>query len=64
VPDFVTVKLKLLTGGGGANVAVTVVSADTVTTHDSVPEHPPPDQPEKEWPEFGVAVRVTVVPSV
>jgi hypothetical protein len=34
-----------------------------VTTHVPVPEHPAPDHPVKE-PESGVAVRVTVVPSL
>jgi hypothetical protein len=33
-----------------------------VTTHDPVPEHPPPDQPVKVELVEGVAVRVTAVP--
>ena len=45
------------------NVAVTVLAALMVTTHDPVPEHPAPDHPVKEPPE-AEAVRVTVVPSV
>ena len=43
-------------------VAVTVVAAETVTTHDPVPEHPPPLQPVKVEPAAGVAVSVTAVP--
>jgi len=43
-------------------VAVTVVAAETVTTHDPVPEHPPPLQPLKVEPAAGVAVSVTAVP--
>ena len=62
VPDLETVKLKLPTGGGGANVAVIVVSELIVTTHVPVPEHPPPDHPEKELSVSGIAVKVTVVP--
>jgi hypothetical protein len=62
VPDLDTVKLYLPAGGGGAKVAATVVSALMVTTHVPVPEQLPPDQPEKEWPESGVAVSVTVDP--
>jgi len=43
-------------------VAVTVVAAETVTTHDPVPEHPPPFQPVKVEPVAGVAVSVTALP--
>src|SRR5439155_1451879 len=43
-------------------VAVTVVAAETVTTHDPVPVHPPPLQPLKIEPAAGVAVSVTAVP--
>ncbi len=45
-------------------VAVTVVAAETVTTHDPVPEHPPPLQPVKVEPAAGAAVSVTAVPLV
>ena len=45
-------------------VAVTVVAAETVTTHDPVPEHPPPLQPVKMEPAAGAAVSVTAVPLV
>ena len=44
------------------NVAVTVVSAETVTVQLPVPLHPPPLQPVKVEPLAGVAVRVTDVP--
>jgi len=43
-------------------VAVTVVAAETVTTHDPVPEHPLPLQPVKVEPAAGAAVSVTAVP--
>ena len=43
-------------------VAVTVVAAETVTTHDPVPEQPPPLQPLKVEPAAGAAVSVTAVP--
>ena len=39
-PVFETVSVT-----SGANVALTVVSAVTVTTHEPVPVQPPPDQP-------------------
>src|SRR2546426_6651419 len=39
-------------------------AAETVTTHDPVPEQPPPVQPLKVEPAAGVAVRVMVVPLV
>ena len=45
-------------------VAVTVVAAETVTTHDPVPEQPPPLQPLKVEPAAGAAVSVTAVPLV
>ncbi|PYN64454.1 MAG: hypothetical protein DMD93_22490 [Candidatus Rokuibacteriota bacterium] len=43
---------------------MTVVAAETETTHDPVPEHPPPLQPPKVDPAAGVAVSVTAVPLV
>ena len=43
---------------------MTVVAAETVTTHDPVPEHPPPLQPVKVEPAAGAAVSVTAVPLV
>jgi hypothetical protein len=45
-------------------VAVTVVAVFIVTTHDPVPEQPPPDQPVKVLSASGAAVSVTVAPSV
>src|SRR5947209_10187408 len=45
------------------NVAVTVVSALSVTVQVPMPEQLPPDQPANVDPESGVAVRVTWVPS-
>src|SRR5207253_642564 len=47
---------------GRLKVAVTVVPAETVTTHVPVPEQPPPLQPVKVEPAAGVAVSVTAVP--
>ena len=44
------------------NVAVTVVSAVSVTTQVPVPVQPPPVQPVKVEPAAGVAVSVTAVP--
>ena len=41
---------------------MTVVAAETVTTHDPVPEQPPPLQPPKVEPAAGAAVSVTAVP--
>ena len=41
------------------NVAFTVVAPFIVTWQGPVPKHPPPDQPLKFDPTFGVAVRVT-----
>src|SRR5436309_6019989 len=58
VPALVTVSAKV----GRLKVAVTVVAAETETTHDPVPEHPPPLQPVKVEPAAGVAVSVTAVP--
>src|SRR5438093_9640743 len=58
VPTLLTVSAKV----GRLKVAVTVVAAETETTHDPVPEHPPPLQPPKVEPAAGVAVSVTVVP--
>src|SRR5438552_10027421 len=46
----------------GAKVAVTVVAAESVTTHVPVPLQPPPLQPVKVEPAAGVAVSVTAVP--
>ena len=46
------------------NVAVTVVPAESVTTHVPVPEQPPPVQPLKVEPAAGVAVSVTAAPLV
>src|SRR5437867_2262938 len=48
----------------GAKVAVTVVAAESVTTHVPVPEQPPPLQPVKVEPAAGAAVSVTAVPLV
>src|SRR5438552_12677995 len=58
VPTLLTVSAK----AGRRKVAVTVVAAETETTHDPVPEHPPPLQPVKVDPAAGVAVSVTAVP--
>src|SRR5947199_1676642 len=57
VPALLTVSVKV-----GVKVAVTVVAAETVTTHDPVPEQPPPLQPVKVEPTAGAAVSVTAVP--
>jgi hypothetical protein len=45
------------------NVAVTVVSAFTVTVHTAVPPQPPPLHPENVESEAAAAVRVTLVPA-
>src|SRR3989454_9468469 len=45
-----------------AKVAVTVVAAETVTTHGAVPLHPPPLHPTNSEPPSGAAVSVTTVP--
>src|SRR5439155_607302 len=58
VPALLTVSAKL----GRLKVAVTVVAAEIVTTHDPVPVHPPPLQPLKIEPAAGAAVSVTAVP--
>src|SRR5438093_1599836 len=58
VPTSLTVSAKV----GRLKVAVTVVAAETETTHDPVREHPPPLQPLKVEPAAGVAVSVTAVP--
>ncbi len=60
VPAAVTVSVKVWS----VKVAVTVVAAETVTTHDPVPVQPPPLQPLKIEPAAGVAVSVTAVPLV
>src|SRR6058998_602398 len=59
VPALLTVSVKV-----GVKVAVTVVAAETVTTHDPVPAQPPPLQPLKVEPAAGAAVSVTAVPLV
>ena len=43
-------------------VALTVLTASTVTVQEAVPEHPAPDQPVKSETESGVATSVTEVP--
>jgi hypothetical protein len=43
-----------------AKVAATDFSAVIVTVQVPLPEHPPPDQPEKVDPLFGKAAKVTV----
>src|SRR5207249_698877 len=58
VPALLTVSAKV----GRLKVAVTVVAAGRVITHDPVPVHPPPLQPLKVEPAAGVAVSVTAVP--
>ena len=58
VPAFT---MSSLTRGRDMNVAVTVAAELMVTTHGSVPEHPPPDQPAEVLPTSGAAVRVTAV---
>src|SRR3989449_10511500 len=60
VPALETVSVKV----GRVKVAVTVVAAETVTTHDPVPEQPPPLQPLKVELAAGAAVSVTAVPFV
>src|SRR6266704_739182 len=59
VPALLTVSVKV-----GVKVAVTVVAAETVTTHDPLPAQPPPLQPLKVEPAAGAAVSVTAVPLV
>ena len=58
VPGFVTVKLYAVV----AKVAVTDVAAFIVTVQVPVPEHPPPDQPEKVDPLVAEAAKVTDFP--
>src|SRR3989441_1135140 len=58
VPAAGTVSVK----GWSVKVAVTAVAAETVPTHDPVPEHPLPLQPVKVEPAAGAAVSVTAVP--
>src|SRR3989442_3414021 len=54
---------RLIVGADvGAKVAVTVVAAESVTTHVPVPLQPPPLQPVKVEPAAGVAVNVTAGP--
>ena len=57
VTDFVTAKLYT-----GVKVAATDVAAVIVTVQVPVPEHPPPDQPEKVDPLFAKAAKATDVP--
>ena len=57
MPVVVTLSTKV-----GVKVAVTVVAAETVSVHGSVPLHPPPLQPVKAEPAAGLAVSVTAVP--
>src|SRR5207249_2160633 len=56
-PLGLTVSVK-----SGTKVAVTVVSAPSVTVHGPVPAQPPPLQPVKAKPALGVAASVTAVP--
>ena len=58
-PLGLTVSVK-----SGTKVAVTVVSAPSVTVHGPVPAQPPPLQPVNVEPPAGAAVRVTAVPVV
>ena len=63
LPDALRRSTRLPVGGGttaATKVAVTVVLADKVIVHDSVPEHPPPDQLLNVEPEAGEAVKVIV----
>src|SRR6266704_1401840 len=54
---------RLIVGADvGAKVAVTVVAAESVTTHVPVPLQPPPVQPLKVEPMAGMAVSITTVP--
>jgi hypothetical protein len=57
VTDFATAKLYT-----GIKVAVTDVAAVIVTVQVPVPEHPPPDQPEKVDPLVAEAAMVTDFP--
>jgi hypothetical protein len=58
LPVLVTVRACWVS----VKVAVTVVAAVTDTVQVLVPEHTPPDHPEKVAPVPGVAVRTTLVP--
>ena len=58
VPDFVTVKVYT----DMAKVAVTDFAAFIFIVQAPVPEHPPPDQPEKLDPLVAEAVKATDVP--
>src|SRR5438046_6701741 len=60
VPAGVTVRVKVCS----VKVAVTVVPAESVTTHVPVPEQPPPLQPVNAEPAAGAAVNVTAVPLI
>jgi hypothetical protein len=57
VTDFVTVKLYT-----GIKVTVTDFAAVIVAVQVPVPEHPPPDQPEKTDPLVAEAAKVTDFP--
>ena len=46
-----------------ANVATTLFAASIITTHEPVPEQPPPVHPVNVNPEGATAVRVTVCPT-
>ena len=59
-PEVATESVKLCC----TKVAVTVVSAASVTTHVPVPAQPPPLQPVKAEPGSALAVSVTVAPVV
>ncbi len=60
VPDLLTESVKVW--ACWVNVAVTAVAAFMVTTHEPVPEQPPPLQPVNVDPPAGLAVSVTTVP--
>ena len=62
VPALVTVRLKVA-GGAGLNVAVTVLAAVILTTHEPVPLQAP-DQLANTEPAAALALKVTEVPSV
>jgi hypothetical protein len=49
--------------GVGSNMAVTEISALSVTAHVPVPVHPPPLQPSKTEPGAALAVRATRLPA-
>ena len=57
VPARVTVSAKL----SSVNVAVTLATAETVTTQEPVPLQPAPDQPANVDPVAGAALSVTAV---